>query len=80
MLWDQRGLDVIVAVPAEAPRVEDALLELHQPDAAKSQLPKRACGMQEVQVRGQLGCGDGARHRKTVFEQRPVKRFPVEGD
>jgi len=36
MLWDQRGLDVIVAVPAEALRVEDALLELHQPNAAKA--------------------------------------------
>ena len=28
-------------------------------------------------MRGQFGRGDRARHCKTVFEQRPVKRFPV---
>jgi len=31
-------------------------------------------------MRRQLWHSDGARHRKTIFEQRPVERFAIEGN
>jgi len=55
-------------------------LEFHEPDTAEAQLPQRARGMQQIHMRGQLWRGDRARHRETVLKQRPVERFPVEGD
>jgi len=36
--------------------------------------------MQQIEMRGQLRHSDGARHRETIFEQRPIKRFSVESD
>jgi len=33
-----------------------------------------------IKVRRELRHRDGARHRETIFEQRPIERFAIEGD
>src|SRR5262245_45660912 len=36
MLWDQRGFDVVFAMPAEPPRIENAPLEFRQTNTAQA--------------------------------------------
>ena len=36
--------------------------------------------MQQIQMHGELGSGDGARHREAILEQRPVECLSIEGD
>jgi len=58
MLRDQGAIDIVFAMPAQPFSIEDAAFEFHQSNAAKPQLPQRAGGMQQVQMRSELGCHD----------------------
>jgi len=79
-LRDQRRSHIVFAMPAEARCVQDAALEFHEPHRTEAKFPQRARGMQQIEMRRDLGRGDGARHRETTFEQRPIERFSVEGN
>jgi len=36
--------------------------------------------MQQIKMRREFWRRDGARHRETIFEQRPIERFAIEGN
>jgi hypothetical protein len=74
-LRNQVGHHVRAAVPSE-----DVALEFGQPDGAELQSPQIPRGMQKIQMRAGCGSTNCARHAVARFEQRPVKRFAVEGD
>jgi len=79
MLRNLGRRNVVFAVPAEPPRIEDAPFKFREPHAAQAQPPQRARRMQQVQVSRQLRGSHRAGHGKAIFEQRPVERFAVEG-
>ena len=80
ILRDHRGSDIVLAVPAEARRVENLTFQLDEANGAKAKLPESPRGMKKIDVRGQTRRGDGARHRESAVEQRPVEGFAVESD
>lgn len=53
-------------------------LEFHEPHGTQTQFPEGARGMQEVEMRGEPGGTNGARHGEAALEERPVKSLPVE--
>jgi len=67
-LRDERGRNIVLAMPAEARRVQYVALQFHEPHGTEAQLPKRARGMQQVKMRCKLWHGDRARHREAAFE------------
>jgi len=67
-------------MPAEPGRVEDVAFEFREPHGTETELPQRAGGMQQIKVSGEFRRSDGARHRETIFEQRPIERFAIEGN
>src|SRR6516225_2306165 len=67
-------------MPAHAWRVEDMAFEFDKAHGAKAQAPQCASGMEQVEMRSDGGHADGSRHGETIFEQRPVKAFSIEGD
>src|SRR5260370_12784615 len=79
-LRDQRGDDLVFAVPAEARRIQDVALEFHQAHRAQAKLPKRARGMKQIEMRRELRNFDGARHGEAALEQWPVTGLAVKGD
>jgi len=79
-LRDKRGRNIILAMPAQTRCVKDVAFEFHEPHRTKPQFPQRARGMQQIQMCRQLWYGDGTRHSETIFEQRPIERFSVEGN
>jgi len=54
--------------------------EFHEPHRTEAESPQRARGMQQIQMCGQLRHSNGARHGETIFKQRPIERFSVEGN
>lgn len=80
VLGDEGGDNVVLAVPADLVRIEDMAFEFDQAHRAEAQLPQSACGMKQVEMRGEAGNGDGAGHSEAIFEQRPIEGLAVEGD
>src|SRR5260370_18164637 len=79
-LRDERGRNVVLAMPAEARRVEDVALELRQPHRTEAEPPQRARGMQQIKMRSEFWRSDAALHREAILKQLPIERFPVEGN
>lgn len=79
-LGNERGSDIVVAMPAEARRIEDVTFELDQAHRTEAQLPDSAGRMEEIKMRGEPRNGDRPGHGETTFKQRPVEGFSVEGD
>src|SRR4029077_8418307 len=79
-LRDQGRDDLVFAMPAKARRIQDVALEFHQANRTKAKLPKRARGMKQIEMRGELRNFDGAGHGEAALEQRPVKRLAAAGD
>jgi len=79
-LRDQRRRHIVFAMPAEPGRVEDVAFEFREPHGTETELPQRAGGMQQIKVSGEFRRSDGARHRETIFEQRPIERFAIESN
>src|SRR5260370_31228975 len=46
----ERGSNVVLAMPVEARRVEDAAFKFHEAHRTESKLPKRARGMKQVKM------------------------------
>jgi len=72
-LRDQRGRNILFAMPAQPGCVKDVALKFHKPHGAEPEFPQCARGMQQVQMRRQLWHGDGARHRETALKKRPIE-------
>jgi len=79
-LRDKRGRNIILAMPAQTRCVKDVAFEFHEPHRTEAEFPQCARGMQQIQMRRQLWYGDGTRHGETIFKQRPIERFSVEGN
>jgi len=79
-LGDERGNDVVFAMPTETRSVEHMTLELDEARGAESQPPQSARWMQQIEMCGEPRDAHRARHGETVFEQRPIEGFAVEGD
>src|SRR5579859_538270 len=67
-------------MPAETRCIEDASLEFNKSDGAEAKFPKGACRMKKIEMSRQTRSGNGARHNETIFEERPIKGFAVEGN